>query len=168
MGNFLLGGGVNGDRFDLLLVGVEILVREGLSRGLEHGLEDLAGDRVGAARGGEAVDDHVDLAEVGLDRLDHLLLHLVGERVSVETLGVEALLERGFLEGSGVVPAAEAVFFSTGSFSKNTPTVDAPPPKAATMREARPYPVEEPTTSTRLGALGREGLLFTYAICSWT
>ena len=30
--------------------------------------------------------------------------------------------------------------------------VDAPPPNAAVMREARPYPVELPTTSTRFGA----------------
>ena len=40
---------------------------------------------------------------------------------------------------------------SVPGFSKKTPIVAAPEPNAAVMREARPYPVDAPSTSTRLG-----------------
>ena len=36
-------------------------------------------------------------------------------------------------------------------FSKKTPRVDAPPPKAAATLADRPYPVELPIMSTLLG-----------------
>ncbi len=43
-----------------------------------------AGARIGADRGGHAVDQHVDLAELLADGRDHLGLHLVREGVAVE------------------------------------------------------------------------------------
>ena len=58
----------------------------------------------------------------------------------------------------------EAVFSGCGSFSKKTPTVAAPEPKALLMREASPKPVEAPITSTLFGPLIFP-FDFTYPIC---
>ena len=44
----------------------------------------------------------------------------------------------------------EAVFPSEGSFSKKTPRVAAPEPKALVILEAKPKPVEAPITNTFL------------------
>ena len=41
--------------------------------------------------------------------------------------------------------------FSEGGLSKNTPKVSALPAKAGTIREASPYPVDEPIIKTFFG-----------------
>jgi hypothetical protein len=46
------------------------------------------------------------------------------------------------------------VLLAEGSRSSDTPMVSAPPAKVATMRLARPYPVEHPSTATRFGHSG--------------
>jgi hypothetical protein len=72
-----------------LSVSTVLLVYD-VADGLEHGLVDGAGARVGAARGGEGIDDEVDLAEVGADGVEGLALDVIGEGVAVEILGVES------------------------------------------------------------------------------
>src|SRR5690606_25484488 len=61
-----------------------------------------------------------------------------------------------------------AVRPSSDGRSKNTPIVEAPEPKAAVMRDARPKPVEAPITRTFLGPSLIGPRLFTYSICSCT
>ena len=90
VGDFLVGGGLDGDVGDDALVGIDGLGGVGGADGLEDGLEGLAGLRMRAAGGGEAVDDGVDLAEVSFDEVDGLLLDGVGEGVAVDALRVKA------------------------------------------------------------------------------
>ena len=56
---------------------------------------------------------------------------------------------------------------SDGALSKETPSVPEPHPKAAVIREASPYPVEQPTISAFLGPVivSRPR---TYSICALT
>ena len=85
--------------------GIEVFVGIDVAHGLEHRLEDFPGFRVGAARGGEAVNDTFDLTEVGFDGGDDFLLHGIGEGVAIKRAGVEA---GGFgfgLKSGCVVPA---------------------------------------------------------------
>ncbi|MNT35578.1 hypothetical protein D3C72_1716110 [compost metagenome] len=58
-----------------------------------------------AARRSQAVDHLVDLAEVGLDHLDGLRLHLVGERIAVDALGIQTGFVGVLVERRRVVPA---------------------------------------------------------------
>ncbi|KAG0923802.1 hypothetical protein G6F31_019366 [Rhizopus arrhizus] len=75
---------------------------------LQRRIEDLAGLGVRAARGGQAIDHLVDLAQVRLDRGDGLLLDLVRKRVAVDALGVQASRFGRPVEGGRVVPARRA------------------------------------------------------------
>ena len=63
---------------------------------------------------------------------------------------------------------ADAVRLPEAGFSKKMPSVPAPPPKAAVMRDASPYPVDAPITRTRLGALLMGPWACTNRICSLT
>ncbi len=108
VGDLGLGGRLHHAFLDHFLVGVQATEVDGLADRLEHGVEDFAGLGVGAARGGQAVDHQVDLAQVLLDGLDGDALHLVGERIAVDAARIQALGLGGFLEGGGVVPAGGA------------------------------------------------------------
>ncbi len=100
-----LVGGLDGDLGDEAFVGVDGLVGVGLADGFEGGFVDDAGLGVGAAGGGEGIDDEVNLAEVLLDGGEDIGLELVGEGVAVEVFDVEAGFLGGGGEGGGVIPA---------------------------------------------------------------
>jgi len=82
---------------------------EGGAGRLEDGLVGHA-VRGGAARGGEGVDDEVDLAagHLGLDRFDDLGLELGREGVAIDRDGLEAGLLRFGVEARGVIPTGGA------------------------------------------------------------
>ena len=95
------------------LVGVDTAQGHGLADWLESGIMHHA-LRVGTAWRGQAVDHQVDLAQVFLDGLDGQALDLVGERVAVDALGVQAFFHGKLLERRAVVPAggAQLAFFA--------------------------------------------------------
>ncbi|KAG1084755.1 hypothetical protein G6F40_014396 [Rhizopus arrhizus] len=97
---------------------------------LQRRIEDLAGLGVGAARGGQAIDHLVDLAQVRLDRGDGLLLDLVRKRVAVDALGVQAGFVGVLVERGRVVPAGGAGL----GLAARTFEEDAPGRRAATER----------------------------------
>ena len=107
VGDFGVGGGVDGDGGDGAFVGVDGFRGVGRADGFEGGFVDGAGHGVLAARGGEGVDDEVDLAEfgVGFDGVDDLLFDGGGEGVAVNVFGVETGGAGGVGEGDGVIPA---------------------------------------------------------------
>jgi len=74
VGDLLVGSGFDRDGIDLARIGVEILLGVGLPDRLEDGLVDFPGLGIGAAGGGEAVNDAVDLPQIRPDRFDDLLL----------------------------------------------------------------------------------------------
>ena len=106
--NLLLVGGLDGDVVDEPFVRIDRLGGVGRADRLERGLEGHAGPRVGAAGRGEGVDDGIDLAEIGFDQIDGLLLDRVGEGVAIDALRVKPGGVRGLLEGDRVVPAGAA------------------------------------------------------------
>ena len=108
VGDFLLGGGFDGDFFDEGFVGIEGVLGVGVASGLEDGAVGFAVGGVGAAGGGEGVDDHVDLTEVFFDGGDDLFLHFVGEGVAIEAASVESSGFCFFFEGDAVVPTRGA------------------------------------------------------------
>ena len=101
--------GLEGDFVHDLLVGVEVLGVERSAGRLEDGLVGHA-VRGGAARGGEGVDDEVDLAagHLGFDCFDDLRLHFGRESVAIDRDRLEAGLLRFGVESSGVIPAGRA------------------------------------------------------------
>ena len=121
VGDLLLGRGLDGDVVDDALVGVDRLGGEGRADRLERGAVDVT-PVFGCVRRGEArrVDDGIDLAEVGFDRVDDLLLDRVGEGVAIDALRVEAGGVRGVLEGDRIVPAGAAgAAFLAGLFKED-------------------------------------------------
>ena len=60
------------------------------------------------ARRRQAVDNLVDLAEIGLDHFDGLRLHFIGEGIAVDALGIQAGFVGVLVERSRVVPARRA------------------------------------------------------------
>ena len=79
-----------------------------MADGLEHGFVHGGGIGVGAARGGEGVNDEVNLAEVGFKGGDDLGFDGGGEGVAVKVAGVEAGFAGGGGEGDGVIPTGRA------------------------------------------------------------
>ena len=71
---------------------------------------------MGAARRGQAVDDAIDLAEVGVDRGDDLRLDGVGKRVAIERAGIQPGGGGLLFEGGGVVPTGRADAFGVAGF----------------------------------------------------
>ena len=74
-----------------------------------------------AARGGETVDDGVDLTEIGFEGGDDLGFDGVGEGVAVEGTGVETGLGGFFFESGGVVPAGGAAAVGLAWFFEEDP-----------------------------------------------
>lgn len=107
--------------------------------------------RMCAYRRSKAIDDEINLAKVLFDEIDGFVFDLIGECITINALSIEAGFLGFLLKGGTVVPSGDAVLPSCAGFSKNTPMVAAPLPKAAVMRELRPKPVDAPITSTRLG-----------------
>jgi len=68
--------------------------------------------RVGTARRGQAVDDQVDFAEVFLDGFDGQALDLVGKRVAVDALGVQAFSTANFANAALLYQPAEVRLLS--------------------------------------------------------
>ena len=74
-----------------------------------------------AARGGEAVNHAIDLAEVLFHSLDDCFFHLIGKRVAVERTGVEARRSGFGLEGGGIIPPCRGgATFLRGLLEKHT------------------------------------------------
>ena len=90
------------------LVGIQATQRDRLTDRLQRGADDFAGLRVLAARCSQAVDHLVDLAKIGLDHLDGLGLHLIGEGIAVDAPGVQAGFVGVLVERGRVVPAGRA------------------------------------------------------------
>ena len=63
---------------------------------------------------------------------------------------------------------AVPVLVSVAGFSKKTPMVAASEPKAAAMREDKPYPLDEPMTKTFFGPLVILPFSLVKFICSST
>ena len=101
-----------------LLVGIHTLLHGVATDGLEGGIVDHAGHRVLPARRREAVDHQVDLAQVGLDGVDGLLLDLVAEGVAIDTPGVQTVLLCIFVESGRVIPTGSTWFFLRALFFK--------------------------------------------------
>ena len=101
-------------------------------------------------RRGEAVHQEIDLAQVGDDGGHHLFAHLIGKGIAVESARIDAAPLGSGLEGTVVVQPALAVRLALGAFSKEMPMVLAPQPNAASMREAKPKPPEQPITNAFL------------------
>ena len=121
VGDLVVRGGLDADGVHLAGIGVDVLLRVGAADGFEDTLVGLPVGRVGAAGRGEAVDDAVDLTEVGLDRGDDFVFHLGGKGIAVEAFCVESCFGGGFLEGDGIVPAGAAgLVLDTGLFKKDT------------------------------------------------
>ncbi len=108
--------GSDGHLIDHATGGVEVFVGVGLADGFQHGLVDLAGFRIGAAWGGEAVDDAIDLTEIRFDRGTDLGFHGIGKSIAIERAGVEALGGGGFFKGGGIVPTGGATAVGLGGF----------------------------------------------------
>ncbi|MNV68971.1 hypothetical protein D3C71_1618490 [compost metagenome] len=105
---------------DHFTVGVQPAQVDRVADGLERGVEHLARLGVGAARGGQAVDDLVHLAHARLDGGNGLLLDLVREGVAVDAGGGQALGLCRLVEGGGVVPARRAGLGGVGgAFEKH-------------------------------------------------
>jgi hypothetical protein len=72
------------------------------------------------------------------DLLDGPGLELVAEGVAIDAARIEARRSAAAWKAAALYQPAVPGLRSVPSFSKKTPRVSAPQPKAATMREARP------------------------------
>ena len=111
---------VDGDLCDEILIRIECAVRERLSDGLKDGFVGLASLGIRTSRRCEAVDDKVDLAEVGFDRFNGLRLDLVRKGVAVNTFGVKSCFVGCLFEGNRIIPTCAGRFaFHRGALEKN-------------------------------------------------
>ena len=106
--DFLLVGGLDGDGLDERFVGIDGFLDEGVAGGLQARFVDDTIFRIGAARGGERVDDAIDGAHGSFDLGDGLLFYFIGEGVAIDAAGIEALGFSGGFEGGGVIPSGAA------------------------------------------------------------
>ena len=122
VGDFLFGGGSDGDFLDFAFIGVKGFVGVVATGGFENGFENLTAIRVGATGRGQTVNNEVYFAaHLVFDDLDGLCFQFVGEGVAIEAFGEEAFRVCGFFKSSGVVPSsASGTFFGTGFLKKQT------------------------------------------------
>ena len=121
---------------DRSFVGIDPFLGSVRANGLQGGGMDYPGLRMGAAGCGEAVDDQVNLPQIFFYELNDLVLHVVRKGIAIDA-GIQPRLIGKAMESRGVPPAVPG-FLSVPGFSKNTPMVAAPAPKAAVIREASP------------------------------
>ncbi len=93
-----------------LFIRVHTFLRGGLPDGFERRIEHLAGLGVRASGRRQAIDHQIHLPQIRFDQVDHPRLHLIGERVTVQTFGVEPRLVGELMESRRVIPARRARF----------------------------------------------------------
>ncbi len=114
------GSRLQGGFRDYFLVGIQAAQGDRLADRLQRGADDFTGLGVLATRRRQAVDDLVDLAEIGLDHFDGLRLHFIGEGIAVDALGVQAGFVGVLVERGRVVPARGArLGFGTRALEEN-------------------------------------------------
>ena len=112
--------GLDGHFIDHTGAGVEVLVGVGVARGLEDRFENLAGLRMRAAWRGEAVNDAIDLFEVGLDSCDDFFLDWVRIGVAIERARIQPGSLGFVFNSGGVIPASRrGAICLTGTLEKD-------------------------------------------------
>jgi hypothetical protein len=104
-----------------LLVGIHTFLHGRAADRFKGGVVHDASDRMLPTRRCQAVDHQINLAQIGLNGVDGLLLDLIAERITVDALRVQAIGPGIVMESGRVVPAGGPGFYFRAFFLKENP-----------------------------------------------